>query len=180
VCAGAMLACAAAASSATPTRTIKVGVAQTAVGVPKQRAVGYATIRTPLTWGHRSARSDSFVLHPSAMCTVSVQVGVGLMTAGSPTRQLHKTFDPRYSPTVVSGATSAGHGVWGAEIYDPPAEFMAYGISVVKLASQRMAQLSANMIAAPTCQPADHTEAYIGPLEHMLRTARFHLRLKTL
>jgi hypothetical protein len=92
---------------------------------------------------------------------------------------MNMTINARNGGDIVSGKTSTGGGVLGEQIYGPDTEFQLLGTAVVKLASHRMAALNVEATAAPTCAPSDDTAAYNGPIEHMLRTVRFHLALKT-
>jgi hypothetical protein len=64
------------------------------------------------------------------------------------------------------------------QIYGPATQVQLLGVAVVKLAPRRMAMLTVTMAAGTTCAAADNLSSYYGPIEHMLRTARFHLRLK--
>ena len=118
-------------------------------------------------------------MRASSTCTLTMLVGAGLTTAASPTRQLHITIDPRNGENIVTGKTTSGGGVWGVQIYGPEAQFQALGTTIIKLAPRRMARLSAQLTAEPSCQSTDKTEAYYRPLKQMLRSARFHIRLKT-
>lgn len=164
---------------ASATRVTKIVVGPHAVETTwPQRAEGYVAIRTPPEWGQRTP-DGAFMVHVSPTCTLTIAVGPQLTSAASPIRQLNKTINPRNGGTIISGKTSSAHGVWGAQIYGPATQFQLLGTSVVKLARRRMAQLIVEVTAAPTCQPGDKTEASYGAVEHMLRTVRFHLRLKS-
>ena len=173
-----MILTAVAPSAATPTHALKIPVGPAAVGTPKQRAIGYATVRTPPEWGRWSRRTGAFLVDASPTCALTIRVGAGLTSAASPIRQLNTTINLRNGENIVRGKTSSGRGVWGAQVYGPDVQFQLLGSTVVKLAARRMAQLSVQLTAQPGCQAADKTETYYSPLKHMLRTARFHLRLK--
>jgi hypothetical protein len=178
-CCSSFLGGAVASSAAPSTRAGRIPVDPTAVGSPAQRGVGYVTVRTPPGWGRWSLRTGVFTLRASSTCSLTLRVGAGLTSAASPTRQLRLTISDRNGENIVTGTTSSGGGVWGVQIYGPAAQFQVLGTTVVKLASRRMARLEAQLTANPSCRPTDHTEAYYGSLQHMLRTARFHIRLKT-
>jgi hypothetical protein len=153
-------------------------VARGSVGTPPQRAVGHVTVRTPLNWGRWSKRGGGeFKIKASGTCTLTLSVNAGLTTSRSPSRELNFAINPRNAGQIIKGHTSHAGGVWGVQIYDQPAGFHLLGTTVVKLAPRRMARLYVQLVGAPTCQVTDLVSSYDGPVEHMLRTARFDLRL---
>jgi hypothetical protein len=143
-------------------------------GIATTHVVGYATVRVPTSW-HRDQTGFTAQLSPTCTLTISVG-GADLVRSSSLTRALNKEVNERYGGTIVKGTTSSGHGVWGAQIYIGESQLL--GATIMKLAPRRFASLIMEVIAAPSCTPADGPSDY-GPFEHLLRTARFHAHVVT-